>query len=764
MSIIHSLGFPRIGVRRELKFALEAYWEGRQSVDDLQEVGETLRQRHWTLQSDAGLDYVPVGDFAWYDHILEWSALLGAVPARFGQPDDESVSLDTVFRMARGRAPSGAPVAACEMTKWFDTNYHYIVPELDPGQSYRIARHELFEHIAEAQAAGHAVKPVIPGPLTWLWLGKGDAYADGAADDLKLDLLDGLIPVYVEILKRIKAQGVDWVQVDEPILVLDLPEAWRSAFFRVYTALQQAGLSVLLTTYFEGLHKNVTLLKDLPVQGVHVDLVRAPDQLPEILRNLREDQVLSAGIIDGRNVWRTDLDAARDLLLPAHKHLGDRLWLAPSCSLLHVPVDLGQETELDPQLCDWLSFATQKLDELTWLTSDLNGQNTAATTDALERQRDALVARRQSSRIHNPAVQQRLGEATTLSLQRTPFPKRITAQQDALQLPSFPTTTIGSFPQTTEIRTLRRDWRNGSLGDGAYEKAIREEIAEVIRFQEEIGLDVLVHGESERNDMVEYFGELLGGFAFTHNGWVQSYGSRCVKPPVIFGDVVRPAPMTVAWSSYAQSLTSKPVKGMLTGPVTLLQWSFVRDDQPRHVTCRQLALALRDEVQDLEQAGIRVIQIDEPALREGLPLRRDQWQDYLDWAVDCFRLSTSGVSDKTQIHTHMCYSEFNDIIASIAAMDADVITIETSRSNMELLEAFENFHYPNDIGPGVYDIHSPNIPDPDWMVGLMKKAAERLPRERLWVNPDCGLKTRSWPETREALKVMVSAANALRYT
>lgn len=764
MTIVHSLGFPRIGVKRELKTALEAYWDGRQNLEQLQETGQALRKRHWALQAAAGLDYVPAGDFAWYDHILEWSALLGAVPARFGQPDDTPVTLDTVFRMARGQAPTGAPVIACEMTKWFDTNYHYIVPELAPEQSFRIARNDLFDHVEEAFAAGHSVKPVIPGPLTWLWLGKGDAFNDGAADDRKLDLLDRLLPVYLDILIRLKEQGVQWVQIDEPILGLNLPSAWQAAFVRVYAYLQRAGLSVLLATYFEGLNENAELLTHLPVQGIHADLVRASEQLEGILNRLRPDQVLSAGIVDGRNIWRSDLDCAARRLAPALQQLGDRLWLAPSCSLLHVPVDLDHETEIDSELRGWLSFAVQKLDELKLLAVHLNEQHSQESRVALQRQRDALEGRRASARIHNSAVQQRLKGLQSVQRQRTPFAQRSKIQSESLNLPIFPTTTIGSFPQTADIRSLRRDWRNGSISDANYEKEIRNEISEVIRFQEEIGLDVLVHGESERNDMVEYFGELLGGFAFTRNGWVQSYGSRCVKPPVIFGDVVRPAPMTTGWLSYAQSLTEKPVKGMLTGPVTLLQWSFVRDDQPRQLTCQQLALALRDEIHDLEKAGIRVIQIDEPALREGLPLRREQWQGYLDWAVDCFRLSTSVASDETQIHTHMCYSEFNDIIESIAAMDADVITIETSRSNMELLEAFENFHYPNDIGPGVYDIHSPNLPDLDWMVGLMKKAAERLPAERLWVNPDCGLKTRGWPETRAALKAMVSAANALRYT
>ncbi len=784
MTITHNLGFPRIGVQRELKRALEAYWSGAQSGQDLENVGRELRARHWKLQAASGLDFVPVGDFAWYDQILEWTTLLGAVPARFAQSGLETVELDTLFRMARGRAPKGTPAAACEMTKWFDTNYHYIVPELVPNQSYRIARSYLFDQIEEAQALGHRVKPVIPGPLTWLWLGKGDAFVHGASDSAKLDLLNNLLPVYKQVLQQIKALGVEWVQIDEPILGLDLPPAWQNAFKLAYDEMAQAGVPILLATYFQHLQENVQVLNGLPVQGVHIDLVRAPDQLDDVLAVLSDEQVLSLGIIDGRNVWRTDLDKARALVETAAARRGDRLWLAPSCSLLHVPVDLDAEKDLDAELRGWLSFATQKLDELAWLADSLSespqpgspvagipvagtpvaGTPLIASQTALQNQRIALQARQRSARIHNSVTQKHLAASSELCRDRAPFSHRIARQQVKLGLPSYPTTTIGSFPQTSEIRVSRRDWKSGALSDSAYQEAMRKEIEHVIRFQERIGLDVLVHGEAERNDMVEYFGELLGGFAFTQNGWVQSYGSRCVKPPIIFGDVARPAPMTVAWSAYAQSLTEKPVKGMLTGPVTILQWSFVRDDQPRETTCRQLALALRQEVVDLEAAGIAVIQIDEPAFREGLPLRRSDWQHYLDWAVDCFRLSTSGVGDETQIHTHMCYSEFNDIIEAIAAMDADVITIETSRSNMELLAAFEDFQYPNDIGPGVYDIHSPNIPDTKWMVELMQKAAKRLDPQRLWVNPDCGLKTRGWPETEAALIKMVGAAQALRYT
>ncbi|MCK0153987.1 5-methyltetrahydropteroyltriglutamate--homocysteine S-methyltransferase [Alcanivorax sp. S6407] len=760
MTTLHNLGFPRIGARRELKQALEAYWAGNLQQSELEHVGRSLRARHWAMQAEAGVDLVPVGDFAWYDQILEFSCLLGVVPNRFAQDDAQPVALDTLFRMARGRAPSGTPAAACEMTKWFDTNYHYIVPELAADQRFRIAGNSLFEQVDEASSQGHNPKPVIPGPLTYLYLSKGESFAS-ADDNAKLDQLDNLVPVYRQILQQLVHQGVEWVQIDEPILVLDLPDSWLRAYLRVYDQLAAASdAKLLLATYFGGLENNLFTALELPVDGIHLDRVRGNDDLEQVIPRLG-NKVLSLGVINGRNIWRTDLDAALDTLLPLRDALGEQLWLAPSCSLLHSPVDLDQEDGLDDELKSWLSFSKQKLGELALLGRALDGDS--SVNGALQAQRDALQARRNSTRIHNSHVAARLREAADISRdRRSPFAERIAQQQQALKLPAFPTTTIGSFPQTREIRSARRDWKAGKLNDADYTRQMQEEIALCIRYQEEVELDVLVHGEAERNDMVEYFGELLDGFAFTRFGWVQSYGSRCVKPPIIFGDVQRPEAMTVLWAKFAQSLTDKPVKGMLTGPVTILQWSFVRDDQPRADTCRQIALALRDEVQDLEAAGIKVIQIDEPALREGLPLRQGDWQEYLDWAVDCFRLSTVGVADDTQIHTHMCYAEFNDIIDAIAALDADVITIETSRSNMELLNAFRDFHYPNDIGPGVYDIHSPNEPDVDWMVGLMEKAAEQLPRERLWVNPDCGLKTRQWEETRGALANMVEAAKRLR--
>ncbi|QJQ94536.1 MULTISPECIES: 5-methyltetrahydropteroyltriglutamate--homocysteine S-methyltransferase [Halomonadaceae] len=759
MTLAHTLGYPRIGANRELKKATEAYWAGAIDQAALELTGRELRQRHWKAQRDAGLDLVTVGDFAFYDQVLNVSVMLGAVPARFGRVDGE-VDIDTSFRMARGRAPSGTPAAACEMTKYFDTNYHYLVPELHAGQRFQLACERLFAEVDEALAAGHAVKVALTGPLTWLWLGK--VKGDDPQFD-RLTLLDEIVPVYGEILSRLAGQGVEWVQLDEPALVQDLPQAWKQGFEVAYSKLQSAPVKLLLATYFGGLGDNLQLAVSLPVDGLHIDAVRAPGQVTTVIDHLPGYKVLSIGAIDGRNIWRADLAVLRETFGEARLRLGNRLWLAPSCSLLHVPVDLEAETELDGELKSWLAFARQKLDEVASLARLLDNRASPDDDARLQVSSQASEARRRSTRIHRPAVAERLRQVTANDVERTSaYPQRAATQRTHLKLPPFPTTTIGSFPQTGEIRDARRALKAGELGEAEYEARMRDEIAYAVARQEALGLDMPVHGEPERNDMVEYFGELLEGFAFTRFGWVQSYGSRCVKPPVIFGDVSRPAPMTVRWSAYAQTLIDKPMKGMLTGPVTILQWSFVRDDQPRAMTCRQIALALRDEVADLEAAGIQAIQIDEPALREGLPLRRVEWQGYLDWAVECFKLSAAVVRDETQIHTHMCYSEFNDIIASISALDADVITIETSRSDMELLDAFQSFEYPNEIGPGVYDIHSPNVPEIDGMVALMEKALERIPVERLWVNPDCGLKTRQWAEVEPALANMVEAARELR--
>ncbi|OXI41717.1 5-methyltetrahydropteroyltriglutamate--homocysteine S-methyltransferase [Burkholderia aenigmatica] len=760
MVTTHNLGFPRIGAKRELKFGLERYWKGESSRDELKALGAQLRERHWHDQRD--LDFAPVGDFAFYDQVLDMSFTLGNLPKRVqGFHGD---ALDNYFRVARGRSAQSEEahaaccggVAAGEMTKWFDTNYHYIVPEFHADTNFSLDPSRLLQQLAEAKAQGVKAKPVIIGPVTYLWLGKAKDDSD------RLALLQKLLPVYGALLDTLTAQGVEWVQIDEPILVTELDAEWQQAFKTAYAALETRRIKVLLATYFGQLQGNLALAASLPVDGLHIDAINARDEIDALVRELPAERVLSVGAINGRNIWKTDLNAALDWLEPLSKQLGDRLWLAPSCSLLHVPVDLASEEKLDAEIRAWLAFALQKLDELTVLAIALN-QGRDKVADALAANAAAIQSRRHSPRVNNPAVKTAIARINAqLGNRVSPYTERAPKQSARLNLPAFPTTTIGSFPQTGEIRQARSQFKAGVLDEAGYRAAMQAEIERSVREQEALELDVLVHGEAERNDMVEYFGEQLDGYAFSQFGWVQSYGSRCVKPPILFGDISRPKAMTVEWITYAQSLTNKPMKGMLTGPVTILNWSFVRDDQPRSVSCYQLALAIREEVLDLEKAGVRVIQIDEAALREGLPLRRAQWGEYLKWAVESFRITANGVQDDTQIHTHMCYSEFNDIIASIADMDADVITIETSRSDMELLDAFDNFKYPNEIGPGVYDIHSPNIPTQDHIVSLMKKAAERIPAERLWVNPDCGLKTRQWAEVIPALTNMVAAAKTLR--
>lgn len=762
MVTTHNLGFPRIGARRELKSALESYWKGRSSRAELEALGVELRRRHWAEQ--AALDFAPVGDFAFYDQVLDMSFTLGNLPGRVR--DFHGDALDNYFRVARGRSAPAADeqagccggVAAGEMTKWFDTNYHYIVPEFTATTTFKLDASRLLEQWAEAQAQGVAAKPVIIGPVTYLALGKAK---DGSG---KLALLERLLPVYAELLETLAARGVEWVQIDEPLLVTELDADWRHAYDHAYHALKSCRVKLLLATYFGQLLENRHLALNLPVAGLHIDTSQGREDVLPLVDTLPPHKVLSLGVVNGRNIWKTDLDAALDWLEPLAERLGGRLWIAPSCSLLHVPVDLDSEENLDREIKSWLAFAKQKLGELALLATALD-RGRAAVRAELDANRAAIESRRHSPRVHNPKVKAALaGIDAGLGQRQSPYAQRAPKQAARLKLPKFPTTTIGSFPQTAEIRWARRQFKAGAIDAATYRAAMRAEIARCVREQEALGLDVFVHGEAERNDMVEYFGEQLDGYAFSQSGWVQSYGSRCVKPPILFGDISRPEAMTVEWIAYAQSLTHQPMKGMLTGPVTLLNWSFVRDDQPRSVSCQQLALAIREEVLDLERAGLRVIQIDEAALREGLPLRRSQWQAYLDWAVASFRIAANGVRDETQIHTHMCYSEFNDIIASIAAMDADAITIETSRSDMELLDAFDSFNYPNEIGPGVYDIHSPNIPTQEHIVALMKKAAERIPAERLWVNPDCGLKTRQWSEVIPALTHMVAAAKALRAT
>lgn len=775
---IHTLGYPRVGLQRELKAALEKHWKGDIDAAALQEAGRALRARHWAEQRDAGLDFVTVGDFAYYDHIANHIQWLGCEPARFAFSGKET-ELERYFTLARGVAreavaescghgcnhaghdhssgqTAGKP--ALEMTKWFDTNYHYLVPEFTSDTQFSLQANSLLAQVAEAQAQGHNVKVVLVGPLSFLWLGK-----EKSANFDRFSLLPQLLEVYAQLLAQLKAANVAWVQIDEPILGLDLPVAWRQAFEQSYAQLATCGVNLLLATYFSPLEDNINLACRLPVAGLHIDLVRAPQDLAGVLDWLPAHKVLSLGVIDGRNIWRTDLAGRLELLNAIRsRRPGHTLWLAPSCSLLHVPLSLKTEVKMDAELKSWLAFAAEKLAELNVLKLALN-EGEARVAAELALSAAAIASRRHSPRVHNPAVAARINTlAENVDQRHSPFAVRSLKQQKRFRLPPFPTTTIGSFPQTAEIRSARAAWKRGELDDAGYNKAMAAAIAHAVERQEALDIDVLVHGEAERNDMVEYFGEQLAGYTFSQNGWVQSYGSRCVKPPIIYGDVSRPQAMTVEWTAYAQKLTKRPMKGMLTGPITMLQWSFVRDDQPRATTALQIALAIRDETVDLEKAGIGIIQIDEPAIREGLPLRRSEWKRYLEWATRAFRITASGVQDDTQIHTHMCYSEFNDILPEIAAMDADVITIETSRSDMELLTGFGDFAYPNDIGPGVYDIHSPRVPSTEEMAHLLHKAAEVVPARQLWVNPDCGLKTRSWPETEAALRNMVEAAYRLR--
>ncbi|MEO3734540.1 5-methyltetrahydropteroyltriglutamate--homocysteine S-methyltransferase [Shewanella baltica] len=750
---LNSLGFPRIGRRRELKFALEKYWRGEITQAELREVASELRRTHWQWQTAAGIEQVPVGDFAFYDQVLTLSATLNAIPDR--HRGEGAIDLDTLFRVARGRAPTGQDAPASEMTKYFNTNYHYLVPELTQNQDFSIAYEQFFDEVSEAQALGYKAKPVLLGPVSYLHLAK----TVGQEFD-KLSLLPNLLTAYADILARFAAQGVEWVQLDEPVLALELDTHWQAAMTKTYQALSTANVKVLLASYYGGIAHHQAFVSALPVAGLHLDLVTAPEQLAVFADALGQDQILSAGVVNGRNVWAADIDLIAERIGAVAGDLGDRLWIGTSCSLLHSPVDLDVEVKLLPVLRKQLAFAKQKLLELSKVRQLL----LAPSSDEAQKISAFCIARRQAkAQAADKQVVDRVSALTAADYERAnDFSVRQSVQQRKYQLPLLPTTTIGSFPQTPAIRGLRSRWRKGELNDAQYTEQLQQVTRDTIDRQLKLGIDVLVHGEAERNDMVEYFGEQLAGVGFSKNGWVQSYGSRCVKPPLIYGDVSRPKAMTVEWAKFAQSLTDKPVKGMLTGPVTILHWSFAREDISRDAIATQLALAIRDEVVDLQNVGIGIIQIDEPAFREGLPLKQSEWQTYLDWAVNAFKLSAAGVTDETQIHTHMCYSEFNDTIGAIAAMDADVITIETSRSRMELLNAFEDFEYPNEIGPGVYDIHSPNTPSVEAMVHLIEKAAQKVPVRQLWVNPDCGLKTRTWDEVEPALKNMVDATRELR--
>ena len=753
MNTFHLSGYPRIGAKRELKFAVEAFWKGAKSEAELQAVAAEIRRLNWAAQKAAGADLLPVGDFSFYDQVLDTQVALGCIPKRFGF-DAANLSLPEYFQLARGNATQ----FAMEMTKWFDTNYHYIVPEWHADTEFAAHSANLIAQIKEARALGHDIKPTLVGPLTLLWLGKKkEEFGCRVAA-----LLPKLLPAYAQLLRELAAEGVDWIQIDEPILAVDAPKPYLDAFPAVYKELANTGVRIIIGTYFASVAEHLNLLKNLPVHGVHIDAVRAPESVAVFADAWPANKVLSVGLIDGRNVWRANLSKVIDTLAPVAAKLGNNLWIAPSCSLLHSPQDLAVEEKLDAEIKSWMAFAAQKLVELGVVKQALaHGKESVKEAIAAS---DAAAADRATNKlIHNEAVQKRVADLPQGADQRkSPFAERIKAQQEWMKLPILPTTTIGSFPQTTEIRQARAAFKKGELSAADYDAAMKKEIAYCVEEQEKLQIDVPVHGEAERNDMVEYFGEQLAGYCFSQFGWVQSYGSRCVKPPIIFGDVSRPNPMTVYWSSFAQTLTSRPMKGMLTGPVTMFKWSFVRDDVPLSVVAKQIALALNDEVLDLEKAGIKVIQIDEPAIREAMPLKKAQWDEYLAWACESFRLSSTGAEDSTQIHTHMCYSEFNDILPAIASMDADVITIETSRSDMDLLTAFGDFKYPNDIGPGVYDIHSPRVPTAAEVEHLLRKAMDVVPVERLWVNPDCGLKTRGWPETIEQLKVMMEVTKKLR--
>lgn len=766
--LTHNLGYPRIGNHRELKKANEQYWANKIAANELEQTAKTIRKQNWQLQKDAGIDIIPCNDFSYYDTVLDTCMMVGAVPERFHSLMDQKQmpDIDLMFAMARGYQKDNFDITAMEMTKWFDTNYHFIVPEFKANQKFCFFSKKIIHEFLEAKRQGFNAKPVLMGPVSFLLLGKEKE--DGFH---RIDLIKNLLPVYLEVLKNLDDANAHYIQFDEPCLALNLTDTERRAFVKVYGDIKKnfPNLHIILASYFECYGDNLQTVLHLPIQTLHLDLVRCPNQLDDILAtDIATSKLnLSLGVVEGRNIWKNDFVNSLRLINKAKNAIGPhRIMVAPSCSLLHVPCDLDLETDeknLPAEVKNWMAFAKQKIDEIATLAALTEENPSSEGIRKLGENKKAIRGKTESSFIHKQKIKDRITSSSEKDTRRDhPFNERKIKQKGALNLPLFPTTTIGSFPQTKEVRSWRAKWKNGELTNGEYNTLIKKEIEESIRWQEESGIDVLVHGEFERNDMVEYFGEQLEGFVFTKNGWVQSYGSRCVKPPVIVGDVERKKPMTVYYTQYAQSLTHKIVKGMLTGPVTILQWSFVRNDQPRAETCMQIAFAIRDEVADLEKANIKVIQIDEPAIREGLPLRKENRREYLDWAVKAFKISSSGVNDKTQIHTHMCYSEFNDIIEDIAAMDADVITIETSRSQMELLDVFAAFKYPNDIGPGVYDIHSPRIPSKEEMVDLIHKAMEVIPLKQIWINPDCGLKTRAWPETKAALKAMVDAAMELR--
>lgn len=750
MSITHISGFPRIGAKRELKFTIEKYWRNEISEDEVFKIAKEIRTKNYLIQQQSGIDLIPINDFSYYDHILDAQILVGAIPKRFGF-DVKNLSLKEYFQLARGNKNQ----TALEMTKWFDTNYHYLVPEWNKNTKFSPVTNELIKQIKEAE--NYNIKPTIIGPLTLLWLGKTED-----ENFNKLDLLPNLIETYKEIIKQLVENNVAWVQIDEPILTIDLPKEWINGYNYIYEKITSNNIKIIIGTYFESIDEHIELLKNLPINGIHIDCVKNPKQLNLFAKSWTENKVLSVGIIDGRNVWKNDITKSIEILKPIHNKFADNLWISTSCSLLHTPQDLDIENKIPKEIKKWLSFSTQKLKELSLIKKGLN-LGSDSIIEELKISDQIVLSRKNSTLINKSIIKQKIKKLENIKIKRnSEFLTRKQLQQEKFKLPILPTTTIGSFPQTQKIRKCRAQLKKGEISYNDYIQTMKKEISFNVKMQEELDIDVLVHGEPERNDMVEYFAEQLEGYIFSEFGWVQSYGTRCVKPPIIYGDIQREKPISILWSSYAQSLTKKPMKGMLTGPVTMLQWSFIRNDIPKFEVCKQIAIALNEEVLDLEKAGIKIIQIDEPAYREGLPIKKKDWDFYLDWASKCFQITCLNIKDETQIHTHMCYSEFNDILPAIASMDADVITIETSRSKMELLDAFTKFKYPNDIGPGVYDIHSPRIPDEQEIETLIKKALEVIDKQRLWINPDCGLKTRSWEEVRYSLQNMVKVTKKIR--
>ncbi|WP_341655664.1 5-methyltetrahydropteroyltriglutamate--homocysteine S-methyltransferase [Blattabacterium cuenoti] len=755
----HNLGYPRIGIRRELKKACEAYWSKKIDSIALFEVGKRIREENWKIQEEADLDLIPCNDFSFYDHVLDMSLLLGVISESYLSIPMIHNNIDLYFSMARGFQKNGWDIKAMEMTKWFNTNYHYIVPEFNKNQKFSIFSNKIFDELEESKnilKSIKKIKPVLIGPISYLFLGK-----EKEKSFHKMDLVENLVPVYINIIQKLKNKGVHWIQLDEPILVLDMSEKEKEVFKYAYGEISKFcyGINIILTSYFDGMSENISLFQDISVQSLHIDLVEDSSQLEKLLSFFSKESktILSLGLINGRNIWKNNYANSIQKIEKSIKFIGeDRIMIAPNCSLLHVPIDIEYENSIHIDIKNRMSFARQKIYELNDLEKIIKGnQNILLNNSSL--------LKKTSSIFYDEKIKEKATKITKQDIQRNNhFYIRQKKQKRKFHLPLFPTTTIGSFPQTKEIRSIRNKFRKKELSQEKYDEKIKNFIVNVIKKQEEIDLDVLVHGEFERTDMVEYFSDKLKGILSTENGWVQSYGSRCVKPPIIYGDVSRIGDMTVEWICFAQSQTKKLMKGMLTGPVTILQWSFVRDDQPISHTAYQIAWAIREEVLSLEKSGIQIIQIDEPAIREGLPLKKKDWKSYFDWSIKAFRLSSSGVKDETQIHTHMCYSEFNDIFEHIADLDADVITMETSKSKMELLEAFSVFSYPNEIGPGVYDIHSPRIPTVKEILDLIEKASKKISIKNIWINPDCGLKTRKWKEVLMSLHNMTIAAKMAR--